>query len=100
MKIDALHTRRENRALRDCLGRKRQPGSIIRVDCWQVLLPGENLVIERSARQPATTEQPIVFVVDDGAPAKAEIDRILAATSSDTKPRMGQAFPSSSNTLI
>src|SRR6266481_999049 len=33
--------------------------------CWQVLLPGEDLVIERSARPPATTEQPIVFVVDD-----------------------------------
>jgi hypothetical protein len=31
----------------------------------QASLPGENFVIERSARQPATAEQPIVFVVVD-----------------------------------
>jgi len=33
--------------------------------CWQDLLSGDNLVIERPARQPANAEEPTVFVVDD-----------------------------------
>jgi hypothetical protein len=31
----------------------------------QDLLPGEDLVIERPARQSANAEEPVVFVVDD-----------------------------------
>src|SRR6266481_5294094 len=49
--------------------------------CWQVLLPGEDPVIERSARQPATAEQPIVFVVDDDESVREALRSLLRSVS-------------------
>ena len=49
--------------------------------CWQVLLPGEDPVIERSARQPATAEQPIVFVVDDDESVREALRSLFRSVS-------------------
>src|SRR5260370_2283783 len=49
--------------------------------CWQVLLPGEDPVIERSARQPATAEQPIVFVVDDDESRREALRSLIRSVS-------------------
>jgi FixJ family two-component response regulator len=49
--------------------------------CWQVLLPGENLVIERPARQPATAEAPIVFVVDDDESVREALRSLFRSVS-------------------
>src|SRR5712691_5807927 len=49
--------------------------------CRQVLLAGENPVIERSARQPATTEQPIVFVVDDDQSLREALRSLFRSVS-------------------
>jgi FixJ family two-component response regulator len=42
---------------------------------------GENLVIERSARQPATAEQPIVFVVDDDESLREALGSLFRSVS-------------------
>jgi FixJ family two-component response regulator len=47
----------------------------------QVLLPGENPVIERSARQPATAEAPIVFVVDDDESVREALRSLFRSVS-------------------
>jgi len=49
--------------------------------CWQVLLPGENPLIERSARQPATAEAPIVFVVDDDESVREALRSLFRSVS-------------------
>src|SRR5712691_6357683 len=49
--------------------------------CRQVLLAGENPVIERSARQPATAEQPIVFVVDDDESVREALRSLFRSVS-------------------
>jgi FixJ family two-component response regulator len=49
--------------------------------CLQVLLPGENLVIERPARQPATAEAPIVFVVDDDESVREALRSLFRSVS-------------------
>ncbi len=81
----ASYATRQTRDPRDCLGRSSLPGSIICVKsaiyCWQVLLPGENLVIERPARQPATAEAPIVFVVDDDESLREALRSLFRSVS-------------------
>ena len=47
----------------------------------QVLLPGENPVIERSARQPAAAEAPIVFVVDDDESVREALRSLFRSVS-------------------
>src|SRR5947209_15628769 len=49
--------------------------------CWHVLLPGENLVMERPARQPATAEAPIVFVVDDDESVREALRSLFRSVS-------------------
>jgi FixJ family two-component response regulator len=49
--------------------------------CWQVPVAGENPVIERSARQPATAEQPIVFVVDDDESVREALRSLFRSVS-------------------
>src|SRR5260370_7600200 len=64
--------------------------------CWQVLLPGEDPVIERSARQPATAEQPIVFVVDDDESVREALRTLLRSIHPRvaTSASAGHSFPS------
>jgi FixJ family two-component response regulator len=47
----------------------------------QGLLPGEDLVIERPARQPANAEEPIVFVVDDDESMREALRRLFRSVS-------------------
>jgi len=42
---------------------------------------GEHPVIERSARQPATAEQPVVFVVDDDEPVREALRSLFRSVS-------------------
>src|SRR5262245_62525615 len=49
--------------------------------CWQVLLPGENLVIERPARPLASAEEPTVFVVDDDESMREALKSLLRSVS-------------------
>jgi FixJ family two-component response regulator len=49
--------------------------------CRQVLLPGENPVIERPARQPAAAEAPTVFVVDDDESVREALRSLFRSVS-------------------
>jgi FixJ family two-component response regulator len=49
--------------------------------CWQALLSGENPVIERPARQAATAEAPIVFVVDDDESVREALRSLFRSVS-------------------
>src|SRR5262249_58632267 len=45
------------------------------------LLSGQDLVIERSSRQPATAEEPIVFVVDDDESMREALRSLFRSVS-------------------
>src|SRR5262245_52043974 len=59
--------------------------------CWQDLLSGDNLVIERPSRQPANAEEPIVFVVDEmnrcARRSEACVDRSVSGSRRSARPR-------------
>jgi len=47
----------------------------------QDLLPGEDLVIERPARQSANAEEPVVFVVDDDESMREALRSLFRSVS-------------------
>src|SRR6516164_5311154 len=77
----ASYAARQTRKLRDRPGFRFDNPRESAIYCRQVLLPGENPVIERSARQPAAAEAPIVFVVDDDESVREALRSLFRSVS-------------------